>query len=278
MNYPKKPNAAPPDKPLFLAIMGVFFLIFSLAPAYWAFYNKGRSEQTQKIIQLWSQHPEAIPRDAFAIDPLIFQKSMQKRYNLEMKVSGASALILLGIALLFFKKAQQSRSHKAVYDDIDWRVHAMPTAPLKVEVTTHQDKLIFALIAGFVLLAALILYQTLTSRFSSPREVAVKMAFSVFLLLLLFPIFYLIRRAKRRLVASFDATGVTRGDGRHFSWAECQGVVTRTAPNRFFMIYVWRKELVFWNGEEAWIIPQRIKNYNEVCDYLAALPPATLKS
>jgi hypothetical protein len=54
-------------------------------------------------------------------------------------------------------------------------------------------------------------------------------------------------------------------------------VVTQKARNRYARQYVWREELVFSGGEEAWIIPNRIKNYDEVFAYLDTLPRAVFK-
>lgn len=53
----------------------------------------------------------------------------------------------------------------------------------------------------------------------------------------------------------FEASGVTRGDGRRFSWSEFNGVdylVAVRPPSG--EEYLWRIELAF-TGGEAWIIP-----------------------
>ena len=86
-------------------------------------------------------------------------------------------------------------------------------------------------------------------------------------------------RARRNAARSIDNSGITRGDGRHFSWNDFCGVVSQTAFNRRTQRkYVWRVELAFENGETAWLIPNRIKNYDEVFNYIANLPTATLKN
>ena len=72
-----------------------------------------------------------------------------------------------------------------------------------------------------------------------------------------------------------DNSGVTRGDGRHFAWQDFCGVISQTAFNqRTQRRYLWRKELAFADGETAWIIPNRIKNYNEISAFLDTLPRA----
>ncbi len=77
---------------------------------------------------------------------------------------------------------------------------------------------------------------------------------------------------------SIDGLGITRGDGRHFSWQNFCGVISQTALNqRTQRRYLWRAELVFENGETVWIVPNRVKNYNEITAFLDALPRAVLQ-
>jgi len=96
--------------------------------------------------------------------------------------------------------------------------------------------------------------------------------------LFLLAVCYLLIKANRQAAHLFDASGITRGDGRHFAWNEFQGVVTRIDINlRTRRKYVWRIELAFASGEKAWIIPNRIKNSEEVFNFVAALPRAYLK-
>lgn len=160
----------------------------------------------------------------------------------------------------------------------DWRGVPKPAARIEVRYTNFQNVLLIGLCAFFGLMATLIFYQTLTSPFSTSRDVVIKGAFCFCLFILVFIFIFLAVRAKRRAVKSFDETGITRGDGRHFPWSEFRGVMTQTARSRFGQTYVWRKELKFSNGETAWLIPQRIKNSNEVFAYVATLPAVLDKS
>lgn len=153
----------------------------------------------------------------------------------------------------------------------------MPTAQIKVEYKNLHNILLIGVGAFFVLMSALIFYQTLFSRFSTKREMIVKGAFCLFLLAFVLFLVFLAIRAHRRAVRKFDETGITRGDGRHFSWTEFCGAVTQTARNRFGREFVWRQELTFFGGETAWIIPNRIKNHGEVFEYISRLPQAVLK-
>lgn len=271
-------QAERPDKSLFFAMMGAFFICFALAPAYWAVHNFGEYQLAQKLISDWKQKPESIPKDAYAGNPIEFQESQSKRYLLEKLGSAAGSFVLLGIALLFFAKAFKNRNRKSFYREIDWRVISPPTARVEVKYTNFQNFLLVGLSGFFALTAVFIFYQTFTSRFSTTREITVKGAFCLLIFGIVFVLIFLAMRARRNAVKLFDASGVTRGDGRHFPWTAFCGVVTQTARNRFGQNYTWRKELAFSGGETAWIIPPRVKNADEVFGYLAQLPPATLKN
>ena len=154
----------------------------------------------------------------------------------------------------------------------------MPTPPLNVVYKGIYDVLFAQIFFFFGGMLLLILYQNFTSKFIKPTDAIIRsLMFAVPILLLLSVIFYLMIRAKRNAVKVFDASGITRGDGRQFSWNEFCGVVTRIDINYARQKYVWRIELAFANGESAWIIPNRIKNADEVFNFVAALPQAFLR-
>lgn len=281
MKNSKANRAEPPDKALFNAMMGVFFLLFALAPSYWAFYNFGEYRRTIDFIEELNESfrknntPEAGQEYGERIT--VFT-SRAKRYRLEMILSGAGAFVLFGISALLFTKAFRSRGKKNFYQEIDRRNLQIPNARIEVKYTNFQSILLIGVIAFFTLMSALIFYQTLKSPFSTSREMIVKGAFSVFVLLIVLFIVFLQIRAKRNSLKILDSTGVTRGDGRHFPWTEFCGVVTQTALNRFMKRYIWRKELAFSGGETVWIISHRIKNYREVSAFIEHLPQAVLKN
>lgn len=281
MKNAKANRAERPDKALFNAIMGVFFLLFTLAPAYWAVYNYGEYHRTTNFIEQLNEgfsknnSPEA--GQEYSERFTVFN-SRADRYRLEMLLSGAGAFILFGISLLLFSKAYKSRGRKNFYESIDIRSIQMPSAKIEVKYTNFQNILLGGVIVFFSLMIALIFYQTLKSPFSTSREIIVKGAFSVLVLALIFVLIFLTIRAKRLSVKFIDASGITRGDGRHFAWTEFCGVITQTARRRFGGLYVWRKEFAFENGETAWLIPHRIKNAAEVFEYINRLPNAAPKS
>jgi hypothetical protein len=94
---------------------------------------------------------------------------------------------------------------------------------------------------------------------------------------LLIALYYILRRAWRRSVYSFDLFGVTRGDKQRLSWNDLKSVdylmpLTKGGAEE----NLWRIELVFTTGE-AWLIPQRIKNLEEINDLVNSLPVAHQK-
>lgn len=281
MKNVKTNRAEPPDKALFNVMMGFFFLLFAFAPAYWAFYNFGEYRHATDFIgQLKERFAKTDPPEAGQeyAERIASFSSRASRYRLEMLLSGAGALVLFGISVLLFVKAFKSRGRKNFYKEIDTQFIQIPNAKIEVEYTNSQNFLLGGVITFFALMSALIFYQTLTSPFSTSREITVKGAFSVFLLAIIFFIVSLQIRAKRNSVKYLDASGVVRGDGRHFPWTQFCGVVTQTALNRFMKRYVWREGLAFSNGETVWIISHRIKNYGEVSNFIGRLPKAVPKN
>lgn len=280
MKNVKPIRAARPDKALFNALMGVFFLMFALAPSYWAFYNWGEyrrsTEFLQELRKNFDKNPNPEAGQEYSERVTVFD-SRARRYGLEMLLSAAGAFVLFGIAALLLTKAFRSRGAKNFYEDIDARTILPPNARISVEYTNFQSVLFGGVILFFAVMSALIFYQTLTIPFSSAREIIVKGAFFLFVFAVILFIVFLMIRATRNSVKTIDASGVTRGDGRHFAWSQFQGVITQTARNRFMKKYVWREELVFSGGETVWIIPQRIKNYAEISNLIARLPKAVLK-
>jgi hypothetical protein len=90
--------------------------------------------------------------------------------------------------------------------------------------------------------------------------------------ILLFVLYYVMSRGRRRAACLLAPSGVTRGDGRRFSWSDFKGVdyVMAVRP-RSGREYLWRIELAF-TGGEAWIVTQRIKNLDEINEVVNRLP------
>ena len=82
---------------------------------------------------------------------------------------------------------------------------------------------------------------------------------------------WLVVRGHRRSVRRFSAEGLVRNDGRSIAWAELYQVVDRVRT-RYGRKYLWRTEIHFTNGESAWLIPGKIRNYGDVTALVAGLP------
>jgi hypothetical protein len=85
-------------------------------------------------------------------------------------------------------------------------------------------------------------------------------------------LYYVLSRGRKRAACLFDSSGVTRGDGRRFSWSEFEAVDYLMAVKpQSGEEYLWRIELVF-TGGKAWIIPQRVNNLEEINEVVNRLP------
>ncbi len=270
-----KPNinrAERPDKAAFRMFIGAFLLIACLPLAYWANYSYALFRQSTERVRYLRENPEPFPTNnqrKEREDRIALSTSMADRQRLEAILSGAGAFVLFGGAILLFGSALKARKRKPQYEIIDWRIIPMPTRRIEV-----QQKRIYDVLFAFIVIffGGMMLLLLLTNGI---RNVSVIL--SVLILVFLSVFCFLMLRAKRRTVRLFDASGIKRGDGRQFSWSEFGGVVTRIDINYARQKYVWRIELAFANGESAWIIPNRIKNAEEVFNYVAALPRAVLK-
>lgn len=91
-------------------------------------------------------------------------------------------------------------------------------------------------------------------------------------IIVLFVLYYVMSRARKRAACLFDPSGVTRGDGRRFSWSDFKGVDYLMAVKpQSGREYLWRIELAF-TGGAAWIIPQRVNNLDEINEVVDRLP------
>lgn len=283
MNNANKTRAERPDKPIFFMMMGAFFVFFSLPAFYWANYNYGEYSRTANFVQELREKPTAnlTPNDKKEHESRIsINNSRVDRFKLEMLLSGAGGLVLFGIALLLFKKAFSARKQKNFYEKVDPRTIVLPNAPIKVESKNIYAVLFWLILLFFGGMFLLITYQSFTSKFSTFENAIIRSLLIGVPILFFISIFlFLMLRATKNAVKLIDNSGVTRGDGRHFAWQNFCGAISQTAFNRRTQRkYIWRIELAFENGETAWLIPNRIKNAEEVFNYVTALPLAHLKN
>jgi hypothetical protein len=269
---PKINRAERPDKAAFRTFIGAFLLIACIPFAVWSYWNYADYQQTTDGIRYLREHPEPIPTNRKEQEDIIARRtSMANRHRLEAILSGAGSLILLGGAIFLFTLAVKARRIKPQFASIDWRSIPLPTRRVEVQYKRIYDILFVFIILFFVGMMTL---------FFLANGLRLTSAIMLFLITSsLLPFVFLITRAKRQAARLFDASGITRGDGRQFAWNEFQGVITRIDINLTTrQKYVWRIELAFANGEKAWIIPNRIKNAGEVFTYVAALPRTVLKN
>ena len=278
MNNIKKTRATRPDKSLFFAMMGVFFLLFALAPAYWSFYNYREYNRTDELLRRWSQQPEIMPKDSSGGNPFTLQKSRLERYKLEMLLSSAGSLILFGIALVLLIKSYSASKRKNIYEIVAWRTIPIPNAPIKIENKNPYGVLFWLIVLLFGGIFLLITYQNFSSRFISFESAAIRtFLFGISIIIFLTIFIFLMLRARKNVAHLIDNSGVTRGDGKHFAWHDFCGIIIQKHFNlRTQRRYVWRCELAFAGGETVWIIPNRIKNADQVLSYITKLPPAVL--
>ncbi len=276
-------RTARPDRAMFLAMMGAFFILFSLPAFYWAAYNFGQYNQTNSFVQKLRDNsgnattPTERQENGERISNSV---SRANRYRLEMLISGAGGLVLFGIAALLFLKSFKAKNRKNFYETVDPRTIPIPANSIEIKYKKLYDVLFALIILFFGGMLLLIFYQNFTSK-SGSFETAVlrSLMIGVPVILLLAVLGFLMIRAKRNAVRLITNSSIKRGDGRNFAWNEFCGVITQTALNRQTQRkYIWRVELAFAGGETAWLIPNRIKNYNEVFDYLLKLPAAIIKN
>jgi hypothetical protein len=195
------------------------------------------------------------------------------RQLLEGSLTAAAALICFGIAFFLLVRARQIfrqvKADKCNYAPLNRQLIPVLKTSVKVNSTTFQDVLLGFLILFFGGTSLLFLLGAA----ERPRNILV----ALINLSLLFFICRLIFKAKKKLVRSFEPAGILRGDRRLIPWQDFRGATTLTTTSRFGSKYIWRIELAFADGEEAWIIPQRIKNFQEICNFVDTLPRAVLK-
>ncbi|HMS39917.1 MAG TPA: hypothetical protein PKE69_06815 [Pyrinomonadaceae bacterium] len=283
MNNVKKTRPERPDKPIFFVMIGAFFVFFSLPAFYWANYSYGEYSRTSEFVRELREKPTAnlTLNDKKELENRIsINSSMVERYKLEMFLSGAGGLVLFGIALIIFKKAFSANKRKNFYEKADFRNIPIPNAPIKIENKNIYGVLFWLILIFFGGMFLLTTYQSFSSKFITFENAIIRTSLFGIPLILFIAVFLLLMfRAKKNVVKIIDNSGITRGDGRHFSWQNFCGVVQQIAFNRRTQRkYTWRIELAFADGETAWLIPNRIKNAQEVFDYVAQLPNAVLKS
>lgn len=259
------------DRAALRTFMGAMLLIAFIPAAVWAYWSYSSYRQTVDHTRRMAQRSDVTKTSTEREQETVVRNSMANRYQREAVLSGMGSLMLFGGSMLLFALAIKGRRVKQHFISLDWQQTPVPPGRIQIQYRRLFDVLAVFLILFFVGLMFLLLW-TNGIRIVSVMIVALIAAF-------LIPFLILIIRAKRKAVLVLDENGITRGDGRQFRWSEFQGLITeinftRVAKQR----YLWRIKLAFENGEEGWVIPYRVRNEEEIFEYLAALPRAKLKS
>jgi len=155
------------------------------------------------------------------------------------------------------------------FDDLDGQNFKRPVQTLLVQYNRSAN---IAAIILYIIVGGLSLLLLITS---GGRPQSLMIVFSNLIVLAII-IFYRMA-AKRKSIVSFDANGVTCADGRHLPWTNFKGKHIRLRRTQSGLQRVWRIEFIFSEGGEAWLIPLRLKNYDEVLSFVKVLPDAIAK-
>ncbi len=268
----KKTRTERPDKAAFSALIGTFLLIAGVCFCVWAFWTFQQFRHASDYAEYLQKNPNVLSSSKNNQNEIIRSNQNSADHDrLEALWTGAVGLILFsGAAFLFIRAVTIYRRIKNVeYEEIDWRSLYQPTHQIKV---LYRRTFNAAAIVFYVFFGGLTLLVVLTNGIRNISIFIVSIN-----ILIIFTLSYLLTKAKRKSIKLIDASGITRGDGRHFLWSDFRGAIKRTGRSRYGGTYNWRTELVFANGGVVWVIPQRIKNYDEVFRFIDALPQAILK-
>lgn len=85
-------------------------------------------------------------------------------------------------------------------------------------------------------------------------------------------VLWLVGRGFRKSVKYFTDAGLVRNDGKQFAWTDLNRVVYQLRTKTGVGKSLWRTEIQFKDGSNAWLIPIKINNYAEVRQYVESLP------
>ncbi len=283
MNLDKstKTRTERPDKAGFPAMLAILLLLGGIGFGVMDYGSYQYYRRAVNYVEEIRQHPEILADSSYKPEFVIaINEGDAARYRLQMLwVSALMILFLSGGGFLLNRSIKTYRKTKNLeYEEIDWRTIEKPTRRIEVRSTRYQTWLGVGLVVFFGLSTMLNLAQVFGSKYETTSSVVFKTVINLGLVLpLIFFFIFTIIVSKRKTIKSFDASGITRGDGQHFLWSDFRGVIPRVGNNFYGVKGRWRTELVFAERRVAWIIPQRLKNYAEVYGFVNTLPQAVLK-
>ncbi len=251
-------------------------VLAGLAYSYYSEYAAASN-----VARFYRTHPAEVPtgesQEQYIADALMVA---DRNHNLVMLSGAGSLLLCVGGAALFIRGrgrgASVAKPDGGLNEDPAQRLEAVnrwASVALARPVEVHYRRLhgvLFAFVMVFFIgVSALVV---VANGFTS-----VSILMLVLNGILLFVLYHVLSRARRRAARLFDLSGVTRGDKRRFDWSEFKSVDYLMAIKpRSGREYLWRVEIAF-TGGEAWIIPRRVENLDEINNLLASLPVAHQK-
>ena len=253
---------------LVIAAIGLAAFAYSSHSAYTIATNRARYHRDNPD-EFSSRYPRE-DREEFIAGEL---KSADRNRNLAL-LSGVGSLLLgAGSVLTFVSARRRAKSLSAIADankpppDLAalnrWANDAL-ARPVTIQYRPLHN-ILFAVIGIFFIGISVLMIAV--NGFSGPGALLLPLNGA-----LLLTLYYIWRRARRKAACTFDVSGVTRGDNHRLSWNDLRSVdylmVIRKGGRREIL---WRIELVF-NGDDAWIIPGRVSNSDEIQNLLSSIP------
>ena len=140
----------------------------------------------------------------------------------------------------------------------------------RLDVETSKLQPMAAVVAGVVMVPiALLSLASGVMRGFAPMPLVM----GVLMLAMFGALVALVRWGGRKSIRYLTEEGMERGDGRWLPWTELERVVNqiRVRPGTGSKA-IWRTEIWFKNGESAWLLPLRVRNFPEVFQLVSTLP------
>lgn len=271
----------------------IVLVIAGLALVAIAFWCLVEARKASSSAEYWRTHPDEAPSTGQDREARIFDdEAAADRNRIYAMVSvGVGLLLCAGGVMSFMRGGRRDGVEDKRKDPIEKRIRERVGAgggggaggeparrfesitewakvalakPVQVRYAKRFAVLFGVLMVFFVGMAVAIVA---ANGFTGAGVVVLPLivVFAVFL-------YFILSRGLKRAVHTFDATGVTLGDKRRFDWSDFKSVDYRVAlkPGGAEE-WLWRVELAFAGGE-AWIIPQRVVNLDEINDLVLSIP------
>jgi hypothetical protein len=140
----------------------------------------------------------------------------------------------------------------------------------RLDVETSKQQSMMAIVAGVIMVP--LGFGSLASGLMQGFSI-VPVAIGVMMLAMFGVVMALVRRGRVKSVRYFSQDGLERGDRRFLWWSDLERVVQQIRVNPANgQKALWRTEIWFRNGESAWLLPLRVRNFPEVHQLVRSLP------